>query len=101
MRTLAELAQIINADLIGDPRAVVRRAQAFESAQEGDITFASEARYRARVKESAATAIIVAARIEGSDRNLLVAANPKLAFARAIESLHARGYVATGVSGDV
>jgi UDP-3-O-[3-hydroxymyristoyl] glucosamine N-acyltransferase len=101
MRTLAEMAQIIKADLIGDPQAVVRRAQSFESAREGDITLASDARYRARIKESAATAIIVAGRMENSDRNLLVAANPRLAFARAIEALHARAYTPLGVSDDV
>jgi UDP-3-O-[3-hydroxymyristoyl] glucosamine N-acyltransferase len=101
MRTLAELAQIIKADLIGDPRAVVLRAQAFESAGEGDVTLAADARFRARVGESAATAVIVAARVEDSNRNLLVAANPKLAFARAIEALHARAYVPLGVSGDL
>lgn len=101
MRTLAELAQIIKAELIGDPKAVVRRAQAFESAQEGDITFASDARYRARINESAATAIIVAARIENSTSNLLITANPRLAFARAVEALHARRYAPLGVSDDV
>ena len=101
MRTLAELARIIKAELIGDPQALVLRAQAFESAQEGDVTLASDARYRARIKESAATAIIVAGLIENSNRNLLVAANPRLAFARAIEALHARTYTALGVSDDV
>ncbi|HEX8183920.1 MAG TPA: UDP-3-O-(3-hydroxymyristoyl)glucosamine N-acyltransferase [Blastocatellia bacterium] len=101
MYTLAELARIIKAELIGDPQAVVWRAQPFQSAQEGDITFASEARYRARINESSATAIIVPARIEEPARNLLVAASPKLAFARAIQALHARAYVPVGVSADL
>jgi UDP-3-O-[3-hydroxymyristoyl] glucosamine N-acyltransferase len=101
MHTLAELALIIKAELIGDPQALIRRAQAFESAQEGDITFASDARYRAHINESSATAIIVAARIEHANRNLLIAANPKLAFARAIEALHARAYTSLGISDDL
>jgi UDP-3-O-[3-hydroxymyristoyl] glucosamine N-acyltransferase len=101
MHTLAELARIIKAELIGDPRAVVRRAQAFEYAGEGDITLASDARYRARINESAATAIIVAGRIDHANRNLLIAANPKLAFARAIEALHARAYTSLGISNDL
>ena len=101
MHTLAELADIIKAELVGDPQAVVRRAQSFESAVEGDVTFASDARYLARINESQATAIIVAARLEQSNRNLLIAANPKLAFARAIHALHARAYIPLGVSDDV
>src|SRR5215211_410842 len=101
MRTLAELAHIIKAELVGDPQAVVRRAQSFEFAEAGDVTFASDARYRARVNESSATAIIVAERLERSTHNLLVAPNPKLAFARAIQALHARAYVPSGVSEDL
>jgi UDP-3-O-[3-hydroxymyristoyl] glucosamine N-acyltransferase len=101
MRTLAELAQIIRAELIGDAQQVVLRARPFESAGEGDVTLASDARYLARVDESEATAIILASRAENSARNLLVAANPKLAFARAIEALHGRAYTAIGVSDDL
>jgi UDP-3-O-[3-hydroxymyristoyl] glucosamine N-acyltransferase len=101
MRTLAELAEIIKAELVGDPQAVVRRAQSFEFARAGDVTFASDARYRARVDESPATAIIVAERITQSTRNQLIAPNPKLAFARAIQALHGRPYVPTGVSEDL
>lgn len=100
MHTLGQLAEIIQAELIGDPQAIIRRAQAFPNAEEGDVTFAADARYRARVNESAATAIIVRSAIENSNRNLLVSANPKLAFARAIRALHATLYQPSGVSRD-
>ncbi|HKP12451.1 MAG TPA: LpxD N-terminal domain-containing protein, partial [Blastocatellia bacterium] len=101
MPTLARLAQIINAQLIGDPQAVVGRAQSFEQAEAGDVTLAADARYRARVNESRATAIIVASPVEGAAANLLVAAHPKLAFARAIHALHAADYQPIGVSPDL
>jgi UDP-3-O-[3-hydroxymyristoyl] glucosamine N-acyltransferase len=101
MKTLVELAQIIRAQLIGDPDAIVRRARSFELAGEGDVTLAGTAAYQARIAESRATAIIVGARIEGEKKNLLLAANPKLAFARAIEALHAKPYLGTGISDDL
>ena len=101
MLTLAQLAQIIEAELTGDPQAVVHRAQAFAQAEAGDVTFASDAAYRARVNQSAATAVIVGSRIENATRNLLIARNPKLAFARAVQALHATAYAATGVSEDL
>lgn len=100
MQTLAQLAQIIKADLIGDPRAVVRRAHSFEQAEAGDITFAADANYRARVNECRATAIIVAEAVPGATANLLVARSPKLAFARAIHALHAVAYQPLGVRDD-
>jgi UDP-3-O-[3-hydroxymyristoyl] glucosamine N-acyltransferase len=101
MPKLAELAQLIHADLIGEPDADIRRARPFDLASEGDVTLAANASYAARVNESLATAVIVAAPIAGSLRNLLVAGNPKLAFARAIEALHKSDYKAIGVSGDM
>ena len=101
MQTLARLAEIINAELIGDPQAVVRRAQSFEQAEAGDLTFAAGARYRARLGDCRATAIIVASPVEGATVNLLVARSPKLAFARAIQALHAIAYTPLGVSPDL
>lgn len=101
MHNLGQLAQIIKAELIGDPEALVQRVRPFESAQEGDITFASNSAYRSRLNESPATAIIIAPPAETSDRNLLIASNPKLAFARAIHALHGKAYRPIGVSDDL
>lgn len=101
MPRLAELAQLIKADLIGEPDAIVTRARPFDLAAEGDLTLASDAAYLARVNESRATAIIVGESITGSPRNLLIARNPKLAFARAIEALHRVEYKPLGVSDDL
>lgn len=101
MPKLAELAQLIEADLIGDPNADITRARPFELAAEGDVTLASDAAYLARVNESRATAIIVSAPIEGTTKNLLIAGNPKLAFARAIHALHSIEYRTTGVRADL
>lgn len=101
MQTLAQLAQIIKAELIGDPRAIVRRVQSFEQAEAGDLTFAADAARRARINESRATAIIVASAVGGANTNLLVARSPKLAFARAIQVLHGVAYQPHGVSADL
>jgi UDP-3-O-[3-hydroxymyristoyl] glucosamine N-acyltransferase len=101
MPKLAELAELIKADLVGEPDAEVARARPFESASDGDVTLAGDAAYIARISDCRATAVIVALPIEGSSRNLLVAHNPKLAFARAIQALHAREHELTCVSGDL
>ncbi|MEK6325078.1 MAG: UDP-3-O-(3-hydroxymyristoyl)glucosamine N-acyltransferase [Acidobacteriota bacterium] len=101
MPKLAELAEVIKADLIGDPGAEISRARPFDLASEGDVTLAASAAYTARLNESSATAVIVSAPILDSPRNLLVAVNPKLAFARAIEALHKAEYQPVGVSRDL
>jgi UDP-3-O-[3-hydroxymyristoyl] glucosamine N-acyltransferase len=101
MLTLGHLAQTIRADLIGDPDAVVSRARPFDAAVEGDITFAGGESYRQRVAASQATGIITDSPIAGVRSNLLIASNPKLAFARAIGELHTRPYNPTGISADL
>lgn len=101
MPKLAELAELIKADLIGEPDVYISRARPFDLAGEGDVTLAASARYAARLNESDATAVIVSEPIPGSSRNLLIARNPKLAFARAIEALHNLEYKSTGKSEDV
>ncbi|MBI3649538.1 MAG: UDP-3-O-(3-hydroxymyristoyl)glucosamine N-acyltransferase [Acidobacteria bacterium] len=101
MHTLAELAQHIGADWLGDAEAEIHRAQAFDAAMVGDVTLAADAAYRARVQDCAATAIIIAPpAIESATVNFLIAKHPKLAFARAIQALHHQPYQATGISGD-
>ena len=101
MPKLAELARLINADLVGEPDAIVTRARPFELASVGDVTLALDSAYLSRVAESSATAVIVSGPITGSGRNFLVARNPKLAFARAIAALHKVGYEPIGVSEDL
>jgi UDP-3-O-[3-hydroxymyristoyl] glucosamine N-acyltransferase len=102
MYTLAELAEKIGAEFTGNAQTIIRRAQAFEAAEEGDITFAADATYRARINDCQASAVIVAPPvIENSNANLIFAKNPKLAFARAIQALHGKSYQPTGISPDL
>jgi UDP-3-O-[3-hydroxymyristoyl] glucosamine N-acyltransferase len=101
MPKLVELAELIKAELIGESEAEIVRANSFESASDGDVTLAINAAYLERLNESRATAIIVGSRVVGSTRNLLVSRNPKLAFARAIQVLHAAAYAPVGVSDDL
>ncbi|HSB12086.1 MAG TPA: UDP-3-O-(3-hydroxymyristoyl)glucosamine N-acyltransferase [Blastocatellia bacterium] len=101
MPRLSELAKLIDAELIGQADAEINRARPFDQAAEGDVTLALDAAYVARVDQSHATAVIVSAPIAGSARNQLVARNPKLAFARAIQVLHAIEHKDIGVSRDL
>jgi UDP-3-O-[3-hydroxymyristoyl] glucosamine N-acyltransferase len=102
MYTLAELADKIGAEFTGNAETIIRRAQAFEAAEDGDITFASDAAYRARLSDCQASAVIIAPPvIENSKVNLILTKNPKLAFARAIQVLHATSYQPTGISADL
>ncbi len=107
--TLAELAQSIQAELkAGSPAAGesnVTGVNSLGSAQSGEITFISDAARLSQAQESPAAAFIIPARLADSDklagRNLLLAKDAKLAFARAIQAFHARPYQARGISKDL
>lgn len=101
MPRLAELAETIGAELVGDPETVISRARPFETASEGDVTLATRSDLIGRIDESRASAIIVSVSIENCSRNLLIATNPKLGFARAIDALHGIHYESIGVSADL
>jgi len=101
MYKLGQLSQAIAAHLVGDPNAEVERASPFDAAGEHDVTFAAIPAYVENLDQSRATAVIVKQAQPGACTNLLVAANPKLAFARAVLLLHDRARSPRGVSPDL
>ncbi len=86
--TLAELAAITGGELHGDSSAVVRRVAPMDSAQEGDVTFLSNPKYSKHLAQSKATVLMV----KESERalcpsNVLVVADPYVAFAKVAQAL--------------
>src|SRR5215207_9771869 len=81
-KTVAELAELVGGRVVGDGGAVVKGVAAVESAREGDVVFAEDAKMIARARGCEASCVIVpeGARVEGA-RALIEAARPKLAFA--------------------
>ena len=86
--TLAELAAITGGELHGDSNAIVYRVAPMDSAQEGDVTFLSNPKYSKHLAESKATVLMV----KESERalcpsNVLVVADPYVAFAKVAQAL--------------
>jgi UDP-3-O-[3-hydroxymyristoyl] glucosamine N-acyltransferase len=96
-KTLEELAALTGGSVKGDGKALITGFSSLEDARPGDIAFAAEKKYFALAKGSKASAIIAAAEIEGVE-NLLLAANPQLAFVRAVEALSPSRRPEAGIS---
>jgi UDP-3-O-[3-hydroxymyristoyl] glucosamine N-acyltransferase len=84
-RALKEVAEFLGVPLVGDGRAEVTGIASLESAKAGDLVFVEDAKHLARALDSAATAVIAG---EFADRSaqkkpILIAPQPRLAFARA------------------
>lgn len=81
--TLAELAQLINAQLKGNGQARITGLATLQDAGESQLSFLANAHYRKQLSETKAEAVILTAEdAESFAGNCLVVANPYLAFAR-------------------
>lgn len=103
--TLSQIAAEIRATLIGDDSRQIRGVAPLHLATSSDVTFVSDGVPAEQALATPAAALIVsppmAESLRESAHSLLVAQNPKLAFARAIALFHSRDYVSSGISGDL
>jgi len=103
--TLAELAQSVKAELLGDGNTEITGINSLDAAQAGELTLVVDVPRLTEAQASPATAFIVPPKLSGQEtlrgRNLLIATNAKLAFARAIQAFYATPYEARGVSQDL
>jgi UDP-3-O-[3-hydroxymyristoyl] glucosamine N-acyltransferase len=82
--TLRELAERLGCDLEGDAAVEVARVAGIESAGPGDVTFVANARYEKFIPSTRASAIILGRGGPSAPCPVLRAADPYLAFARAV-----------------
>ena len=79
---LAQLADQLNAQLVGDTDLVVHRLATFEQAGEGDITFVSDKKLLDKLAECKASAIVLPSALkEGYQGNALFMDNPYVGYA--------------------
>jgi UDP-3-O-[3-hydroxymyristoyl] glucosamine N-acyltransferase len=86
--TLAELAERIGAELVGDPALPVSSANTLEDAQAGQISFLANSKYAKQLTTTNASAVIVAAGVTSDRVALLRSKDPYYAFRQAVVELH-------------
>jgi UDP-3-O-[3-hydroxymyristoyl] glucosamine N-acyltransferase len=86
-KTLAEIAEHIQAAFVGDGDIVITRAATLENSGPGDITFLSNKKYLPQVATTAASAVVVDRQIKSSAA-LLIAEDPYYAFMQIVVLLH-------------
>ncbi|MBI2992676.1 MAG: UDP-3-O-(3-hydroxymyristoyl)glucosamine N-acyltransferase [Gammaproteobacteria bacterium] len=88
-QTLGQIAQAIRADLHGDPSCIITGVAPISGAGDGQLTFLANRRY-ARLLETtrAAAVILTAADLESCPVPALVAADPYVAYVKAVGLLH-------------
>ena len=98
-RRLSEIAGVVGARVIGDERLEVAGVASIASAKGSDLVFVEDEKHLASALESKAAAVVAGIFAENVEslKPLLIAANPRLAFARAAKLLHEHGRPAAGI----
>jgi UDP-3-O-[3-hydroxymyristoyl] glucosamine N-acyltransferase len=82
--TVAEIAKLLGAEILGDAALVLKRFAPADRAQPGDLTFAENESYLARAEQSAASAIIIDGPATSSSKTLIRVPNARVAFAKVL-----------------
>jgi len=83
--TLADLNQVVNGEISGDPEKIIRGVAPFDAAGSYDITFADSPKILKRISDTRAGAVIVPAQFHPDgpvSTHFIKSANPRLAFAK-------------------
>ena len=81
---LADLAEIVGGEVVGDGEIVIRGVGGIREALPGDITFIANARYEMYLFDTRASAVICARNTAAAPLSLLQVDNPFLAFQRVV-----------------
>lgn len=96
-KRLAELAALVQGELIGDPEVLIGGVADFDNAGNGDITFVADLKRGARLNECKASAIIVPTSVTEINGAAIRVKNPYLAVAIIHTLFVKEPFVATGI----
>jgi UDP-3-O-[3-hydroxymyristoyl] glucosamine N-acyltransferase len=83
-RSLLEVAQFLGGEVIGDETVNLYHLRGIDEAGEGDLTFIANPRYKSKLEETEASAVLVSPDITTSTKNLLVIDDPYRALAQVL-----------------
>ncbi|HRK29768.1 MAG TPA: UDP-3-O-(3-hydroxymyristoyl)glucosamine N-acyltransferase [Tepidisphaeraceae bacterium] len=85
---LSELAERIDAELIGDGAIEIASVGPLDNSRAGQVSFLANAKYIKQLETTGASAVIVGKSVRVDNVPLLVTRDPYLAFSKAIVALH-------------
>lgn len=98
-RTVAEIAEVVQGHIYGDPSIMICGIASIEEAKSGDITFAESSRFLETARASMASAILapVTAVTSGDSKVLIGVENPRLAFVQLLDLFAPEQYMPRGI----
>ena len=85
-KTLKEIAELIDGEVVGDARIVITGVSGIKEAHKGDITFLANPKYFPLIDKTYASEVITSRDIKSVPKPIIRTDNPSLAFAKVISS---------------
>jgi UDP-3-O-[3-hydroxymyristoyl] glucosamine N-acyltransferase len=95
--TLGQLAELLGAEVSGNPQVRITGVSTLEKAGPGEITFLANLKYAPKVKNTRAAAVIASEPLRDNPGATLVSSNPYLDFARALALFYQPPKPAAGI----
>ncbi|MBN3038297.1 MAG: UDP-3-O-(3-hydroxymyristoyl)glucosamine N-acyltransferase [Candidatus Omnitrophica bacterium] len=83
-KTLAELADLLDGEVVGDGSLAIRGVSGIKEAKEGDIAFIANSKYFSLMEKTRASAIITSKDVHDAPKPIVRTENPSLAFAKVV-----------------
>jgi UDP-3-O-[3-hydroxymyristoyl] glucosamine N-acyltransferase len=83
-KTLAEIARILDGEVVGDSAVTINGVSGIKEAKEGQIAFVANPRYLSLIEETGASAIITSDDVQQACKPIIRTKNPSLAFAKVV-----------------
>lgn len=99
-KKLREIAAYLGGTVCGDGNVVIKDIRGIDEARAGDLTFIANPRYKKKLKDTGASAVIVSSEIKESDKNLIVVKDPYAALAKILALFHPEERDPKGISED-
>ena len=99
-KQLREIAEHVGGTVVGNADVEVTGVRGIDEAGEGDLTFISNPKYKGRLEETRASAILVSPGISCPGKNLIITEDPYVSMAMALELLYPGEDIPAGISGD-
>ncbi len=95
---LAEIAHLLNGELVGDGDVVIEHIRGIDEAGERDLTFIANPQYRKKLETTRAAAILVNPGVEHPGKNLIIVRDSYVALGKILALFHAEQKVLPGIS---
>ena len=83
-KTLAEIAELVGGEVVGDKKLVITGVNGIQEAKEGELTFVANSKYVPIAKETKASAIIISRDMSIPGKTVIFTDNPSSAFTEVI-----------------